>query len=176
MKNYLLFFTLIGALACSSVKTTVDYDKQVDFTKYSSYKLLPDNLEESVGQLNRSRIMEKLESELATKSLSKSEDPDVLVDILIKGKKEVEATATTTGGGYGFYRYGYGGGFSTTQINYYEYIVGTMFITLIDNASQKIVWQGTGARTIDEDASVDKREANINYAIQSILRNYPPAK
>ena len=174
MKNYVLLFCLIGAVACSSVKVGFDYDKQVDFTKYSTYKLLPYNLKESVGELNRDRILKALESELAAKGFTKSDNPDALIDILIKGRQEVSATATTTGG-YGYHRYGYGGGFSTTTIDYNEYIVGTMFITLVDNESQKIVWQGTGEKTINEDASMEKREQNITYAIQQILSNYPPA-
>jgi hypothetical protein len=45
---------------------------------------------------------------------------------------------------------------------------------LIDKAGQKVIWQGTGTKTIDEKASPQKREENINYAVKQIFSNYPP--
>lgn len=174
MKKFLFLFLIAGIVACSTVKTTVDYDSQADFAKYKTYSLLEDNLTEMVGQLNRNRIISALESELANKGFSKADEPDILVDVHIKSEQKVEATATTTGGGYG--RWGGYGGYSTTQVNYDEYTVGSMFITMIDNASQNVVWQGVGNKTVDENASPEKRDENITYAIQQILANYPPAQ
>lgn len=177
----LLILTLITSLAaCSSIKTASDYDGDIDFAKYKTYQFTEDDLEATIGQLNQQRVITTLESELAAKGLKRSSDaPDGLIDVHIKTQQKVSATANTTGmgGGYGRYgRYGYGGGFSTTQINYNEYTDGTLFITLIDNASQKIVWQGTGTKTLDENVSADKRDKNITYSIQKILQNYPPKK
>ncbi len=176
MKKLLIPFLLVGAVACSSIKTAFDYDKQADFSKYKSYAFSDSQLEQSIGQLNADRLIKAVEAELAKKGFSKSDAPDAIVDIHIKTEKKVSATANTTGG-YGRYgRYGYGGGFSTTQINYDEYTDGTLFISIIDNSSQKIVWQGTGTKTLDENANADKRESNINYSVQQIMLNYPPKK
>ena len=55
MKKYLILILLAGAMACASVQTVFDYDKQVDFTKYKTYGLTEDDLEVSVGQFNRER-------------------------------------------------------------------------------------------------------------------------
>lgn len=90
----------------------------------------------------------------------------------------MDATATSTGPGYygDPWRYGYGGGFSTTQINYNEYIEGTLFINMVDKTTEKIVWQGRGTKTLDESAEADKREKNINYAVKQIFTKYPPKK
>jgi hypothetical protein len=49
-----------------------------------------------------------------------------------------------------------------------------MFINFVDVSTQKIVWQGRGTKTIDEDANAEKREANINAAIKAIIAEYPP--
>jgi hypothetical protein len=129
-----------------------------------------------LNQLNRDRIISAVEAEMATKGFTKSESPDVILDIRIKGEEVQTATATTSGPGYGYgyYRWGYGGGFSTTTVNYDKYVEGTMFITLVDRATEKIVWQGTGTKTVDENASAEKREENINYAVKQIFTNYPP--
>lgn len=163
--------------SCSSIKTASDYDPQADFAKYKTYKLVENALSEGIGQLNAERVMKAVESELASKGFTKSDTPDALVDVQIKTQQKVSATANTTGMGYGRYgRYGYGGGFSTTQINYDEYTDGTMFITLIDATTEKIVWQGTGSKTLDENASAEKRESIISYSVKQILLNYPPKK
>ena len=83
------------------------------------------------------------------------------------------------GPGYGYggpWRYGYAGGFSTTQINYNEYIEGTLFVNIVDKSVEKIVWQGRATKTLDENADADKRESNINAAVKQIFTKYPPAK
>lgn len=178
MKNYLIIGLMLMMGACSSVKISYDYDKQADFAKYKTYSFSEEALKLPVDDLNRDRVLRAVENELAAKGFTKSESPDVFVDIHVKAEKRTEATATTTGpGGYGYYgRWGYGGGYSTTQVSYNDYIDGTMFISMIDKSTEKIVWQGRGTKTIDEDASPSKREQNINYAVKQIFTNYPPKK
>lgn len=165
---------LATVLGCASMNVSYDFDRQADFTKYRTYQFTDESLSLPVGDLNRNRIISAVETELAAKGFTKSDQPDALVDVYITAKKEVDATATTTGTGP--WRYGYGGGFSTTQVTYNEYIVGTLLISLIDYSVKQIVWQGTGTKTLDESASPEKRESNINYAVQQIFSNYPPKK
>lgn len=160
-------------VACSTIKVTYDYDREADFSKFKTYSFSEETMNLGIDQLNRDRILKAVETELAAKGFSKSDNPDAIVDVHVKGQKIQTATATTTGYG-GRYRYGYGGGFSTTQIDYNSYTEGTMFIILVDKSTQKIVWQGTGVKTIDENASPEKREKNINYSVQQIMMNYPP--
>ncbi len=178
MKKLSILLLLSGIAACSSVKTAFDFDRQADFTKFKTYSMVENNLVEAVGQLNSSRIIDAVETEMTAKGFVKSDDPDMLVNVYIKTQKKVDATAITSGSGYGYgpWRYGYAGGFSTTHINYNEYTEGTMFITFIDNATQKIIWQGTGTKTLNENANTDKREANITYVVKQILSQYPPKK
>lgn len=174
MKKLAFIPLLILAMSCSSIKVAYDYDKQTDFSKFKTYAFSPETLTLPVDDINRGRIISAVETELAAKGFTKSETPDAIVDILIKGKQVQTATATNTGGGP--WRYGYGGGFSSTYVSYDSYVEGTMFITLIDKSTEKIVWQGTGTKTIDESASAEKREANINYSVKQIMTNYPPVK
>jgi len=177
----LIFFAAVILSSCSSVKVAYDFDKQVDFTNYKTYAFTPESLNLGIDQLNRDRLIRAVEVELAAKGFTKSENPDVLIDMHITAKKRTEAVANTTGtggyGGYGRYgRYGYGGGFSTTTVDYNEYIDGTLLINMVDKSTEKIAWQGRGTKTLDEDASAAKRESNINYAVKQIFTNYPPKK
>jgi hypothetical protein len=178
----IVFVVFVAVLtACSSLKVTYDYDGQADFTKYKTYTFSQEALKLPIQQLNRDRLLKAIETELAAKGFTKSEDnPDALIDLHVKAEEKMDATATTTGPGMyggGYYgRYGYGGGFSTTHIDYNKYVEGTLFVDLVDNASQKIVWQSRATKTLDEDVSAEKREQNINYAVKQIFSKYPPAK
>lgn len=180
MKQLLFIVMVLAIASCSSVKVAYDYDKQADFTKYKTYAFTEDVAKMPVDDLNRGRIISAVESELAAKGFSKSDNPDALIDIFITAKKRTEAVANTTGtGGYGYGRYGrygYGGGFSTTTVSYNDYLDGTMLINMVDKSTEKIVWQGRGTKTLDEDASASKKEQNINYAVKQIFTNYPPKK
>ncbi|MCU0357451.1 MAG: DUF4136 domain-containing protein [Cyclobacteriaceae bacterium] len=178
MKKYILLPVLILAVSCSSLQVTYDYDKQADFGKYKTYAYSEDSQKLPVGDLNRNRIMSAVDTEMAAKGFTKSDQPDIWIDMHIRAEQKTEAIANTTGPGYygGPWRYGYGGGFSTTTVNYNEYIEGTLFINMVDVAKQQIVWQGRATKTIDENASAEQRDKNISYAVKQIFMKYPPVK
>jgi hypothetical protein len=173
MKKLLYIIVAIIVTSCSSVQIASDFDSQVDFTKFKTYALTEESKNLPIGELNMGRLINAVETELATKGFTKSDNPDVLIDMHITAKTRTEATAYNTGG-YG--RYGYGGGFSTTQVSYNQYTDGTLLINMIEKSTEKIAWQGRGTKTLDENASAEKRESNINYAVKQIFTKYPPKK
>jgi hypothetical protein len=182
MKKLLLVLFVVALTGCSSLKVTYDFDGQADFTKYKTYTFTEEALKLPIQQLNRDRLLQAIQTEMAAKGFTKSEDnPDVWIDLHVKAEEKMEATATSSGMGMGYGggyygRYGYGGGFATTHIDYNKYVEGTLFVDMVDRAAQKIMWQGRATKTIDEDATPQKREQNINYAIKQIFAKYPPAK
>lgn len=160
-------------MACSTVQTTFDYDKDADFSKYKTYAFSPETAELPVNQLNLDRILDAVNNEMYAKGFAEmGNEPDALVDVHIKGKEVVTANASTTGVGYG--RYGWAGGYSSTQVTYDSYTEGTMIITLVDRVTEKIIWQGVGTKPIDENVTAEKRTEIINYSVKQIMTNYPP--
>ena len=176
MKKIFLLAMIAVLTSCSSVKISYDYDKQADFKKYKTYAFTQEALKLNIDQLNRDRVIRAIETEMNGKGFTKSDNPDVLLDLDVKTEKIEGATATTSGSGMygGPWHYGYGGGFTTTQVNYYSYLDGTLFINMVDKASDKIIWQGRATKTIEPDISAEKREANINNAVKQIFMRYPP--
>ena len=177
MKKLLLFaLATIFVASCTTIKVTSDYDRTAPFDSYKTYALTEQALNLNVDELNRNRVINAVEKELGMKGFTKSETPDVFIDMNIVSKTMQTATANTTGGGYygAGYRYGYGGGFSTTTINYDSYEEGTLFIDMIDVKKNQLVWQGRGVKTLDPDASASKRESTINYTVEKIFSKYPP--
>lgn len=172
MKNIILSISVAFILAsCSSISVSYDYDKNANFTTYKTYGYTPEALALGIGDLNRDRLLAAIDAEMAARGFTKSDSPDALVDLIVKAQERTQATATNTGGYYG--RYGWGGGMSTTTINYDQYVDGTLFVNFIDKSTEKMVWQGRATKTLDENASPQKKETNIKNAVKMIFSKFP---
>jgi hypothetical protein len=171
-----LFYSLLifAVVACSSVTTSFDYDKSVDFSKYKTYAYTEHTQKfPEISTLDRDRVLGAIDTEMTKRGYTKSDaSPDVLVDVFVKTEEEMTATATNTGG-YGRWGGGYGWGGGTTYVDYNKYTKGTLFISLVDKSTEKIAWQGRGTKTLSENVSPSKKEANIKSAISAIFMKYP---
>lgn len=175
MKNILFSLMVLSLLSsCSSITVSSDYDRDANFASYKTYAFTQEAYQLPVGDINRKRLMDAVASELALKGFTPSDQPDVLIDLKITAQQKESATAYNTGGYGAGYGYRWGGGFSTTTINVEQYVEGTLFVDMIDNSKKQLVWQGRGVDTLDPDASSEKREKNINYAVKQIFTKYPP--
>lgn len=176
MQKLMINSLVVMMVACASVSTTYDYDKTADFSKYKTYGWAPHVSELKVNQLDKDRVTAAIDREMKSRGYTESSsNPDLLIDLHTKVQQEESATATTMGPGmgYGGWGYGFGGGFSTTTVDIDKYNEGTLFINVIDNAQQKIIWQGRGTKTLSENIAPDKKEANINNAVAAIYEKYP---
>jgi len=174
MKKILfLAVILIVAASCSSIKVSSDFDKTAGFSAYKTYAFTSEAQNLPLDDINKNRVLTAVANELSAKGFTKSDNPDVIIDVKIKAQQMQTATATTDYYGAG-YRYRWGGGFSSATINYDTYTEGTLFIDMIDAVKNQLVWQGRGTKTIDPDASQQRREENINYAVKQIFMKYPP--
>lgn len=166
----------IFLLACSSVKVSSDFDSSVDFKTYKTYAFTKEAEALPVSDLNRNRLLQAIGDELTKEGFTKSDNPDVWIDLKVLAKEKESATATTSspyGAGYG---YRWGGGFSTTTINVERYVEGTLFVDMIDVSKKQLVWQGRAVGVLDPDASAKKREENIKHVAEQIFLKYPPVK
>jgi hypothetical protein len=55
-----------------------------------------------------------------------------------------------------------------------EILVGTLAVDIVDAQKKQIVWRGLGTKEIDTKAKPEKRDTNINKAVEKIFKNYPP--
>jgi len=166
---------LAPALALAQ-KTSFDYDKAADFSKYKSYTLKDGT--KVADPLVHNRIVAAIEAELAAKGLSRNNAaPDIVVVYHVATDKKQDITAYSSGfGGYGGYGYRYGGGWgtTTTDVRVNEILVGTLLIDVADSAKNEIVWRGMGVKEIDVQAKAEKRDKNISAAVKKVLKDFPP--
>lgn len=80
--------------------------------------------------------------------------------------------AYNTGWGYGPRWGGTGMSTATSQTIY----VGQLDLDMYDSADKRLVWRGAVAKTLDLNAKPDKRQKNLQKAIEKLLKNYPPMK
>jgi len=160
--------------ACSStMKVTTDYDKATDFSTYKTFNFVEEVADIPMNDLNKRRLLTAIEKELTAKGLEKSDNPDLVVDIQLNARQEQSATTQSSYyGGYGRRGYRRGGGFSTSTTNINTYVVGTVFLNLVDNKKNELVWQGIGEGTIDFDAK--NREEMMEKNVAKVLQGFPP--
>jgi hypothetical protein len=192
MMNYKVFGKLLGLVviilslgSCSGIKVTSDYDKSVDFTQFKTFEYYgwAEESDKLLNDLDKSRFEKAFAEEFNKRGLTYVEsggDLIVTLFIVVEQKSETVANTTNMGGYYGGYYgryygygpgYGWGPGYSTTTVNTYDYNVGTLVCDVFDKSNEKLIWEGIGAGTVDDDPS--SREENIPKAVAKIMATYP---
>lgn len=168
---------MLPALAFAQ-KTSYDYDKTANFDSYRTYALKDGT---KVGQeLIDNRIVAALETELAAKGMTKSENPDVFVvyHVAFDKEKDISTFSSGYGGGYGPYGWGWGGGWAggTTSTQVRDILIGTLVVDMADAKKNQVVWRGMGVKEVNTQAKPEKRDKSIANAMKKIFKNYPPKK
>jgi hypothetical protein len=165
----LLFFIA----SCSSVQVYSDYDTKADFNQYKTYAFHKAGIDKlQVSELDKKRLLYAIDNELSKKGMTKSENPDLLINILTKERERIDVNQYQAGWGYGW---GYGwnpylwGGRSYVSTS----TEGTLYIDLIDAKKKELVWEGEGIGNLTE--SRDQKEKQINEFVAKILAQYPPS-
>ena len=158
--------------ACGGPKTTVDYDHDADFSKFTSYAY--EKGTPADNQLIDKRIVAALESQMKAEGLQKvSSNPQVYATYHVSTQDQKQFVTDSMGYGYGA---GWGrrgmGGMSTSTTREVNYTVGTLVVDIWDASTKKLIWRGTASKTLSDDPS--KSTKNINEAMTKIFKEYPP--
>ncbi len=169
----LLLVPFLFTLGCD-LATSVDYDREADFSQVSTFGLTGERNPE-VNDLVHNRIVNALRSQLEAKGLREVDsNPDVFVTYYGDDNERTVIDTMNTGYGYGP-GWGWGGGgmgmgSSTTTVRTYK--EGTIVVDIYGAGSKQLVWRGTVTGTISDDPK--KNEKNINKGIAKLFEKYPP--
>lgn len=160
--------------SCDSVQVYSDYDKAVDFKQYKTFAFMKSGIDKvEISDLDKKRILNAIDQQMQAKGFTKSENPDLLVNIFTKSREEVSVNQFNAGWGYGW---GYGwnpymmyGGHTTVSSS----TEGILYIDLIDAKKKELIWQGEGTGTLSK--NMDRKDEIVNNIVTQILAQYPPA-
>jgi len=159
--------------SCVSIRVSSDYDSNTDFSQYKTFAFYKKGIDKvEISSLDKKRILAAVEHELLAKGFTKSDNPDVLVNIFTKAQQKVNVYQN--GGHYNMWHPWYYGANYGTHIS--KYTEGTLFVDLIDAHKKELAWQGIGSGALVKTGNVAKKEAKIKEFIFEIMKNYPPIK
>lgn len=149
---------------CSSLSVTTDYDRDIDFNRYQTYRWAPSTkppktVEGGTQSLMDRRIRRAVDDELARKGFAVSEDraADLLAVYRATTRDRVDV----------YQHYHYRGSTSV-----YRYQEGTLTIMFVDPAmDEQVVWQGSASDVVSDAA---RAEQEIQRAVRAILDRFPP--
>ena len=172
--------TFIGT-SCVSVKVASDYDQKTDFKNYKTFAFYKKGIDKvEISDLDKRRILKAVETQLQAKGITKSNNPDVLVNIFTKSREKINVYNNRYNGWYPWYYGGFGAfggvGFGFDAYNNVSRSTeGTLFIDLIDAEKKELAWQGMGTGNLITSKNIAKKEARINEFVTEIMAEYPPS-
>ena len=168
MATLLLLFI---ATSCSTVKVAADYDKTANFNDYKTFAFYKTGIDKAeINDIDKRRILRAIETDLLAKGFSKSENPDMLVSIFTKSRKEVNIHNDN----FGYYGYSWRWNpyYWQNQSTVSQSTQGDLYIDLIDAKKKELVWQGQGSGYLTQ--NTNKKEERIKEFVSKILEKYPP--
>ncbi|AFL80212.1 hypothetical protein Aeqsu_0704 [Aequorivita sublithincola DSM 14238] len=160
-------------LASCGATVAVDYDKQVDFSKYNSYNYFP-TIDSGLNQLDDGRIMQITDSLLQQRGFVKSETPQFYINFY--ARESISNSRNTIGiglgGGGGNVGVGVSGG-----IPIGGKVINQQFsMDFIDVEKDNLVWQAVADGEMKEKSTPKQKEGYYLSMIQKVLSKYPPKK
>ena len=186
MKKNLLILGCILFISTNGIaqKVNTDYDKEVDFSTYTSVSFLGWQEDASLNDFDKKRFTDAFKEEFEKRNLDLVESGGEMVIalyIVVEQKTSTSAYTSYYGGGAGRgYRRGgrggWGGGHSSTTYSESDYLEGTLVMNVFDGASKEQIWQAVATKTVN--SKPDKREKSIPKGVKKIMKKFPiaPAK
>jgi len=163
--------SLAALAACSTLRTTADWDPARDFSKYATFAFKP--VRPEPNEIASQRIKRAIEAALVSKGLRRvDESPDLRVVTHYRLRHQKELVTYNAGWGYGW-RWRGAGGMSTTTVR--NIPVGTLVVDLVDAKEKELAWRGTAADTVKDDTPAEKEQA-LQEAMAKLFEGFPPKK
>jgi len=163
-------FSLLLA-ACSSVKVNYDYDREVDFSAYTTYNYFSD-MQSGLGALDEKRLLAILDSTLQRRGYRMAEEPDFFINIL--SSEYQSGPRNTVGLGLGGGGRNIGGGTSVGIPVGGPRLQRNIQFDFVDAQRDILFWQAIAEGGLREDASPLAKEEKFRAMVEKVFSKYPP--
>ena len=179
VKFLLILLTVFG---CAPVEIKVDYNKQIHFDIYRTYKWITNEQLDIIDLNIDKQVLDKLVTNTGNKQLDQkgfsidNESPDFLVSYyLVIGTKTDVYIAENY---YSNIPYKLPSTTSSTRdyqrIRESTYEQGILIIDIVDQVTKERIWRGYAQSRLGIYTDPEKREKRVTSAVNKILSNFPP--
>ena len=169
----MILILALSLLSCGSTRVDYDYDEQVNFSLYKTYNFMAD-MQPGISQLDLNRLMDATDAMMQAKGFTKSDTPDLLLNIMSSEYQEESRNSVGVGVGGG----SYGGGISVGA----GIPIGgrkehqTITFDLVDAAKDVLVWQAVSDSNIALNTNPQDRVTYYTKIAQKVFEGFPPEK
>lgn len=164
-KHFFAILLLLGfaLTSCSPISVYTDYDHEVNFSKYQTFKWMP-NTEKKLGRLKQNSLVDKrirraVEHEMEAKGYrfinTGKADALIVYHIAVQNKVDID-------------RYGYWG----RRVHVRRYKEGSIVLDIVDRKTKELIWRGVAQATVSQLQGDSER---IDEAVFKVLERYPPS-
>lgn len=171
--KYFWILLVTTVLTSCGASVAVDYDKQADFTKYTSYNYFP-TIDSGLNELDDKRIIQITDSLMYQRGFVKSETPQLYINFY--ARENISNSRNTIGIGVGGSGRNVGVGVSGGIPIGGKVVNQRLTMDFIDVVKDDLVWQAVAEGEMKERSKPEEKEAYYLSVIQKILRKYPPSK
>ena len=171
MKNFLVALLLTLVCACGTTKVNYDYDKQVDFTSYTTYNYYPE-MKTGLSPLDTKRLLNAVDAEMKAKGLTLNESPDFFINI--ESNSFEKAQNNSVGVGLGGGGRNVGGGLSVGIPMGGPKMEREIRFDFVDNEKDKLFWQAESQSPFKENLNPEAREEKLKALAAKVFAKYPP--
>jgi len=173
--SLLIFGVALLAAGCSSTPVKLDYDPEIDFTRYKTFDWLddrpgvPEGVKAAMSQypVVDGRVRGAVSGELIAKGLAEDQvDPDVLVAYHVGDEDKIDVTR------WG-YRYSDPNAVWGRGIDVYPYRKGTLILDVIDAETMHLVWRASAGRAIEGNPAQADAGERIGQAVEKMFQAFP---
>lgn len=165
---YLLL--ILMSLSCASTKVYTDYDKSIDYSKYTSYDYFLENT--GMSQLDEKRVMSAIDSLMSAKNITQKTIPDFSINFY--AEFYTVETQNSIGVGVGTGGTNVGGSVSSDIPIRSQKDMIALTIECVDALTKELFWQGVMERKMREFKHPSERDVYIKEIVSNILNEFPP--
>ncbi|MEE9363199.1 MAG: DUF4136 domain-containing protein [Cellulophaga sp.] len=170
MKSIAAVLIFLFLVSCGSIRVQYDYDKETDFSSYTTYNYYQD-LDTGLSELDAKRLLKALDATLRLKGFLLSEEPEFFINIEsslgMPNRNTVDlgigGTGRSVGGGISI---GVPVGASKEQ--------RVIQFDFIDSQKDALFWQAISRSSFKENSTPEERERILQELVNKVLSKYPP--
>jgi len=176
MKSLALITLGLSALvaACSGISVSTDFDPSFSFADVQTYYWISTS-GETGNSITDNRIRMSVDSAMTSRGFRKVDsggDLAMAFQVTTNQRSSFTTVNTGWGGGWGWHG-GWGGvGMSTTTQQTWD--EGTLVLGLFETTNKDMVWTASATADLDQNASPDQRQKQIDDAVGKMMASFPP--